>query len=136
LLGPALYERFVLPLEREIISEIDGPVVLHICGNTDLIVGAMCETRAAGISIEEQTDLKKAVETAHAKGVRVFGNIANSTLNKTPDEVYREAILALQNGTDFLCPGCGLSPNIALENIVQMKRARDDFFARPQTSDR
>jgi [methyl-Co(III) methanol-specific corrinoid protein]:coenzyme M methyltransferase len=136
LLGPALYERLVLPLESEIISEIDGPVVLHICGNTDSIVGAMCETGAAGISIEEQTDLKQAVETAHAKGVRVFGNIANSTLGRTPKEVYREAILALENGTDFLCPGCGLSPNIALENILAMKRARDDFFAKQQASDR
>jgi [methyl-Co(III) methanol-specific corrinoid protein]:coenzyme M methyltransferase len=136
LLGPALYERFVLPLEREIISEIHGPVVLHICGNTDSIVGAMCETRAAGISIEEQTNLKKAVETAHAKGVKVFGNVANSTLGRTPKEVYGEAILALQNGADFLCPGCGLSPNIALENILQLKTARDDFFAKPGASDR
>jgi [methyl-Co(III) methanol-specific corrinoid protein]:coenzyme M methyltransferase len=128
LLGPDLYERFVLPLETEIIREISGPVVLHICGNTDSIVGFMCDTGAAGISIEEQTNLKKAVETAHSKRVRVFGNVANSTLSRTPAEVYSEATTALQNGTDFLCPGCGISPNTALENILQLKRARDDYF--------
>jgi [methyl-Co(III) methanol-specific corrinoid protein]:coenzyme M methyltransferase len=136
LLGSALFEKFVLPLESEIISEIRGPVVLHICGNTDSIVEAMCDTGAAGISIEEQTNLKKAVETAHTKGRKVFGNIANATLGRTPNEVYSEASMALQNGTDFLCPGCGLSPNIALENILQLKRARDDFFAKSQASDR
>ena len=38
------------------------------------------------------------------------------------------AQLTLQNGTDFLCPGCGISPNIALENILQLKKARDDYF--------
>jgi [methyl-Co(III) methanol-specific corrinoid protein]:coenzyme M methyltransferase len=130
LLGPDLYERFVLPLEREIIREISGPVVLHICGNTDSIVGFMCDTGAAGISIEEQTNLKKAVEIAHAKGVRVFGNVANSTLSRTPAEVYSEATTALQNGTDFLCPGCGISPNTALVNILQLKKARNDYFVR------
>ena len=128
LLGPDLYERFVLPLETEIIQEIRGPVVLHICGNTDSIVGYMCVTGAAGISIEEQTDLKKAVGTAHSRRVKVFGNVANSTLSRTPAEVYSEATIALQNGTDFLCPGCGISPNTALENILQLKRARDDYF--------
>jgi [methyl-Co(III) methanol-specific corrinoid protein]:coenzyme M methyltransferase len=130
LLGPDLYERFVLPLETEIIREISGPVALHICGNTDSIVGFMCDTGAAGISIEEQTDLKRAVEIAHSKGVRVFGNVANSTLSRTPAEVYSEATTSLQNGTDFLCPGCGISPNTALENILQLKRARDDYFLR------
>jgi [methyl-Co(III) methanol-specific corrinoid protein]:coenzyme M methyltransferase len=131
LLGPDLYERFVLPLETEIIEEIGEPVVLHVCGNTDSIVRFMCCTGAAGISIEEQTDLKNAVEAAHAKGVKVFGNVANSTLSRTPAEVYSEAIAALQNGTDFLCPGCGISPNTRLENILQLKRARDDYFSRP-----
>ena len=130
LLGPALYERFALPLEKEIISEITGPVVLHICGNTDSILSLMCDTGAAGISIEEQTNLKKAVEMAHSKRVRVFGNVANSTLSRTPAEVYSEATFALQGGTDFLCPGCGISPNTALENILQLKRARDDYFSR------
>jgi [methyl-Co(III) methanol-specific corrinoid protein]:coenzyme M methyltransferase len=130
LLGPALYEMFALPLEKEIISETTGPIVLHICGNTDSILSLMCDTGAAGISIEEQTDLKKAVVTAHAKGVKVFGNVANSALSRNPDEVNTEAINALQNGTDFLCPGCGLSPNTALENILQLKRTRDNFFSR------
>ena len=129
LLGPDLYERFVLPLETQIIEEISGPVVLHICGNTDSIVGFMCDTGATGISIEEQTDLKKAAETAHAKGAKIFGNVATATLSRTPAEVYSEAIAALRNGTDFLCPGCGLSPNTALENILQLKRARDDYFS-------
>jgi [methyl-Co(III) methanol-specific corrinoid protein]:coenzyme M methyltransferase len=130
LLGPDLYEKYVLPLEREIIEEVSGPVVLHVCGNADSIIPFMCRTGAAGISIEEKTDLKKAVEAAHERGVKVFGNVANSTLNRTPDEVYLESIAALQSGTDFLCPGCGLSPNTPLQNILQLKRARDDYFMR------
>jgi [methyl-Co(III) methanol-specific corrinoid protein]:coenzyme M methyltransferase len=125
LLGPLLYEKYVLPLEREIVSEVSGPVVLHVCGNTDSIVELMCRTGAAGISIEEKANLKRAVEIAHAKGVKVFGNVATATLGSSPEESYKESIAALENGTDFLSPGCGISPNSPLENILQLKKARD-----------
>jgi [methyl-Co(III) methanol-specific corrinoid protein]:coenzyme M methyltransferase len=46
----------------------------------------------------------------------------------TPEAAYKESIGALENGTDFLCPGCGIAPRSPLENILQMKKARDDFF--------
>lgn len=130
LLSPRLWEKFVLPIEREIVSKVKGPVVLHICANTDDIIEFMCETGVAGISIEEKANMKRAVEIAHKKGVRVFGNVATATtlFSGTPEEVYKEAIAALENGTDFLCPGCGIAPRSPLENIIQLKKARDDFF--------
>lgn len=130
LLSPRLYEKFVLPHEKEIVGKVRGPVVLHICANTDSIIEMMCETGVAGISIEEKADLKRAVEIAHAKGVKVFGNVATATtlFSGTPEEVYQEAIKSLENGTDFLCPGCGIAPRSPLENILQLKKARDDFF--------
>jgi len=130
LLNPRLWEKFVLPIEKEIVSKVRGPVVLHICANTDPIIELMCETGVAGISIEEKADLKRAVEIAHQKGVKVFGNVATATtlFSGAPEQVYQEAIKALENGTDFLCPGCGIAPRSPLENIVQLKKARDDFF--------
>jgi [methyl-Co(III) methanol-specific corrinoid protein]:coenzyme M methyltransferase len=132
LLSPRFYEKFVLPLEKEIIRQIKGPVVLHICANTDSIIEMMCETGAAGISIEEKADLKRAVELARPKGVKVFGNVATATtlFSGTPEESYKEALATLENGTDFLCPGCGIAPNSPLENIRQLKKARDDFFGK------
>jgi [methyl-Co(III) methanol-specific corrinoid protein]:coenzyme M methyltransferase len=130
LLSPGLYQKLVVPLEKEIVSKVKGPVVLHICANTDDIIEMMCETGVAGISIEEKANLKQAVEIAHKKGVKVFGNVATATtlFSGTPEQVYKEAIAALENGTDFLCPGCGIAPRSPLENILQLKKARDDFF--------
>ena len=112
---------------------VKGPVVLHICGNTDPIMEMMCETGAAGISIEEKADLKRAVEIAHKKSVKVFGNVASATtiFQGTAEGVYQEAIRALENGTDFLCPGCGVAPHSPLENLLQLKKARDDYFSTP-----
>ena len=103
---------------------------MHICGNTDLIIDMMCDTGVVGISIEELANLKAAVAIAHEKGVKVFGNLSAATtlFQGTPEEVYEEATQALDNGTDFLCPGCGIAPNSPLENIVEIKKARDDYF--------
>jgi [methyl-Co(III) methanol-specific corrinoid protein]:coenzyme M methyltransferase len=130
LLSPRLYKKVVLPLEQDIIKRVKGPVVLHICGNTDKIIPLMCETGAAGLSIEEQADMKQAVETANPAGVRVFGNVSTATtlFNGAPEQCYQEAAAALDNGTNFLCPGCGVAPLSPLENLKQLRKARDEKF--------
>lgn len=132
LMSPKSWGKFMLPMLREIVDASKGPLVLHICGNTDPIVSLMCDSGVAGISIEEKADLAKAVEIAHAKGVRVFGNVATATtlFMGSPEECYDEAVAALENGTDFLTPGCGIAPMTPLENINQMRKARDDFLRR------
>jgi [methyl-Co(III) methanol-specific corrinoid protein]:coenzyme M methyltransferase len=116
----------------DIVGHAKGPVVLHICGNTDSIIPMMCDTGVVGISIEEKADLMKAVEIAHGKGVRVFGNVATATtlFSGTPQQCYREAWKALKNGTDFLAPGCGVAPQTPLVNIRQLQTARNDYFAK------
>lgn len=131
LLSPRSWEKYVLPAVAEVAAKASGPIVLHICGNTDRIIHLMCETGVAGISIEEKTDLKKAVEIAHVKGVKVFGNVstASTLFMGSPEACYREAIAALENGVDFLAPGCGIAPQSPLENILQLKKARDDYFS-------
>ena len=132
LLSPGMWKKFVQPVITDIVRHVKGPVALHICGNADPIIPMMCDTGVVGISIEEKADLKQAVETAHAKGVRVFGNVATaSTLfSGTPQQCYQEAIGALEKGTDFLAPGCGVAPQTPLENIRQLQTARNDYFAK------
>jgi [methyl-Co(III) methanol-specific corrinoid protein]:coenzyme M methyltransferase len=46
----------------------------------------------------------------------------------TPEQAYKESFEALENGTDFLCPGCGIAPGSPLENVLQLQKARDDYF--------
>jgi [methyl-Co(III) methanol-specific corrinoid protein]:coenzyme M methyltransferase len=121
-----------LPVEQKGIERVKGPVVLHICANSDPIVPMMCDTGAVGISIEEQADMKNAVEIAEGQGVRVFGNVATATtlFNGTPEACYQEATQALENGTDFLCPGCGVAPLSPMQNLKQLRIARDDYCSR------
>ncbi|MDJ0784936.1 MAG: MtaA/CmuA family methyltransferase [Desulfosarcinaceae bacterium] len=129
LMSPKFWQKLVQPVITEVVSKAKGPVVLHICANTDGIIPFMCDTGVAGISIEELADMKKAVEVAHPKNVRVFGNVATATtlFMGSVDDCYREAFKCLENGTDFLTPGCGIAPLSPLENVLQLSKARDDF---------
>jgi [methyl-Co(III) methanol-specific corrinoid protein]:coenzyme M methyltransferase len=130
LMSPRTWKQFVQPMMTDICSKAKGPIVLHICANTDLIIPMMCETGVAGISIEEKADMKKAAEVAKEKNVRIFGNVATATtlFMGTPEQCYAESIASLENGTDFLTPGCGIAPGSPLENIFQLKKARDNFY--------
>ncbi|GAB4256034.1 MAG: methylcobamide:CoM methyltransferase MtaA [Thermoleophilia bacterium] len=130
LMSPKMWDRYVKPLITDIVKSVKGPVGLHICANTDKIIASMCDTGVAAISIEEKADMKAAVEIAEPKGVAVFGNVATATtiFMGTPEAVYEESIQALENGTHFLTPGCGIAPNSPLENVKQLRRARDDYF--------
>jgi [methyl-Co(III) methanol-specific corrinoid protein]:coenzyme M methyltransferase len=129
-MSPKSFQKYVQPVLTDVVSATKGPIVLHICGDTDSIISMMCDTGVAGISIEEKSDMKGAVEVANEKGVKVFGNVATATtlFSGSAEDCYQEAITALENGTHFLTPGCGIAPNSPLENIQQLKKARDDFF--------
>lgn len=130
LMSPRTWKQFVQPMITEVVQKAKGPLVLHVCANTDSIIPFMCETGVAGISIEEKANMKAAVEIAHTKGVKVFGNVATATtlFMGTPEACYQESIAALENGCDFLTPGCGIAPGSPLMNVQQLRKARDDFF--------
>jgi [methyl-Co(III) methanol-specific corrinoid protein]:coenzyme M methyltransferase len=132
LISPRMWKKFVQPVITDIVAHAKGPVTMHICGNADPIISMMCETGVVGISVEEKTNLAKAVEIAHSKGVRVFGNVATATtlFSGTPEQNYQESWQALENGTDFLTPGCGVAPQTPLVNIRQLQKARNDYFAK------
>ncbi|MBD3869643.1 MAG: MtaA/CmuA family methyltransferase [Acidobacteria bacterium] len=129
LMSPKFWQKLVQPMLTDVVKKAKGPVVLHICANTDKLIPFMCQTGVAGISIEEKADLKAAVQVAHQYGVKVFGNVATATtlFMGSPEDCYQEAIKSLENGTDFLTPGCGVAPNAPLENVLQLVKARNAF---------
>ncbi len=138
LLSPSKWETFVGPALKRVAGRANGPVVLHICGNADRILPAMCDTGVAGISIEEKTSLAEALRIAHPKGVNVFGNVsaASTLFMGTPEDCYQESIQVLSAGIDFLCPGCGIGPRSPLRNIQQLRYARDNYFSgKPERGD-
>jgi MtaA/CmuA family methyltransferase len=128
LVGPRLYNRFVLPYEIRLIREIHamGALVrLHICGNTRRIVKGMGETGADIIDLDFLTPLAEARAGITAPRV-LLGNIdpVRALRDGTPESI--NAALAecyAQAGTDYIVgAGCEVPRATPLENVEAMTR--------------
>ncbi len=129
-----LYEKFARPYTKKVVEvahKAGVPYVLHICGNTDIIIDQMLETGADGLELDYKTDVLKAFEHMHDKAV-FFGNVDPSGVLAlgTPEMVRKKTIELLdifsQTNRFVLNSGCALPSSTPSENIEMfIKTARD-----------
>lgn len=123
LIGPDLYEQFVLPFESQLIAAIHnagGRVKLHICGNINSILPFMVHTGADIIDVDWMVPLDEARQKA-GPDVVLCGNVNPSgiLLEGTPQQVAEAAQDCLQKGGSrfILMPGCEVPPGTPIENL-------------------
>ncbi len=128
LVSPRLFRRFALPYDRRIAEashRLGLPYILHICGDTSLILDDMVATRADGLEIDYKTDA--AVAHERLKGHALFvGNIDPSGVlalgtpalvrQKTAEllDLFRDTPLFILNA------GCAIPPTTPPENLRAM----------------
>ena len=116
-IGPAKYEQFVFPAEKQLIAELPTPRVLSVCGNIDPVLHLLGETGAEAISIDQTSDL--IISRARLLDTLLFGNIDPvETLWRGNQVQVREAAnRAKEAGVDAIWPGCDVVPITPIENI-------------------
>lgn len=128
LVGPRLYNQFVQPFEKRLVSEIHALgvlVELHICGNTRRLVKGMGETQADIIDLDSLTPLAEARAAVTPRQV-LLGNIdpVRTLRDGTPASI--EAALAecyAQAGPAYIVgAGCEIPRGTPLENVDAMTR--------------
>lgn len=96
MLSPDMYEKFALPYEKKISEyahSLGLPHMLHICGNTNIILEQMVTSGADSLEMDYKTDIHKAEELM--KGRIVFsGNIDPSGVIAlgTPRQVEKKRL--------------------------------------------
>jgi MtaA/CmuA family methyltransferase len=129
-----LYTKFAKPYAKKVVDvahDCGVDYVLHICGNTDIIIDQMIETGADGLELDYKTDVKKAFNQMQDK-CTFFGNVDPSgVLAMGSVELVREETLKLldvfsQTNHFVLNSGCALPSSTPSENIVEfIKTARE-----------
>lgn len=109
-IGPARYEQFVYPPEKDLIEKLSMPCVLSVCGNMEKVLPLLAQTGANAISVDQLTDLTLAREAF--KDNLLFGNIDPvETLSRGDDAHITETVArAKEAGVDAVWPGCDLVP--------------------------
>jgi len=116
-IGPAKFEQFVFPAQRQLIANLPKPRVLSVCGNTNKSMHLLAQTGADAISVDQTNDLT-ASRTA-LKDTLLFGDIDPVVMLWQGGEYQvRDAVIrAERSGVDAVWPGCDLVPQTSLENV-------------------
>ena len=127
LIRPSMFQDFAKPALIRLADSLDGIKVLHICGDTNLIISDMVECGYHGISIEETVDI--ATVKSLAGDVKVLGNLSSkeTLLFGTQEAVKAEAKSAIDAGVDLLEPACGIAPLTPLANVIAFVKAAQEF---------
>ncbi len=123
MLSPEMYEEFLLPVHQKMIAQIDGPTIMHICGDVTPRLPMLKQTGMACFNFDWAIQPKQMAQAA-AGAFRLMGNV-NTTdlLNATPREIERQVTDNLEAGVDIISPGCAISPNCPNANLQAMARA-------------
>jgi uroporphyrinogen decarboxylase len=124
-ISPAMFQRFARPWQDRLVRELaaDGIfTVIHICGDTSLILDQLAQYPACGLELDYKTDARRAKTTVGAKHV-LFGNVDPSGVlaRGTPAQVRettRQLIEVWKPGGRFvLNAGCAIPASTPPENL-------------------
>ena len=125
MISPEMYRQFAIPYEKEIVDEAHAcqkPYMLHICGNTDLILDDMAGLGLDSVELDYKTSIRKIYDAMHDRctlsgtvdpvGVITFGSVTDVE-RKTIEllELYKDCPRLIINA------GCAIPGNAPHENI-------------------
>lgn len=122
LVGPNLYEKFVLPYEIKLLKKIQGmgaKTKLHICGNIEPYLAMLPAEHCDIIDLDWMVDIEKAVKM-HGDRVSVCGNINPVTiLESDEDGIVKqvETLIRLGNQKYIFAAGCEIPKNTPPKNM-------------------
>ncbi len=118
LVGPHHYREHLLPIHQELTAQIEGPLVLHVCGNCTDRLELFAEAGFDAYHFEWQVDARYAVEKVGQR-MSLVGNVNNSEVLYlgSPEDVYRQARYAIEAGVNIIGPECAVPLPTPIENL-------------------
>jgi [methyl-Co(III) methanol-specific corrinoid protein]:coenzyme M methyltransferase len=114
----------LLPIHQELFPQINGPVILHVCGKT---LDRMAMFAQSGVDVyhfESANDVNQAMEKV-GDVITLAGNINNPEvlLNGTPETVYNETRKVIQAGLNLIAPECAVPLTTPTDNLKAIAQA-------------
>lgn len=132
LLSAKAFRGFILPYLQRYVQAVPVPIVIHVCGKANHLVELLCETGAAGMSLDAPTDITLLKERVPPE-VMIFGNLSpvEAIMMNNPEEVRNATHRLMQAMEDFpnfgVMSGCDLPLDTPLANVAAMIRAIKEY---------
>ena len=123
MLSPEMYEQVVLPVHQRMVAGINGPTIMHICGDVMPRLHMLGSTGITCFNFDWAIPPK--VMAAAAKGkFTIMGNVNTADLlNAEPVEIERQVFENIEAGVHIISPGCAVSPKCPNANLRAMADA-------------
>jgi len=122
MLSGEMFDEFAAPyIKRSFEGVENAKTVLHICGDTTMLLDHMISTGTSALSIEEKVDPFEAVKLVDGRAALV-GNIGvvNPLLQGTPDTTREHTQAVCEAGFNVVSPGCGLAARVGKDNLMAL----------------
>lgn len=125
MISPHMYRVFALPYEKQVCDYAHAcgkPYLLHVCGNTDLILEEMVSMGADALELDYKTSIDKIYNAMHDR-CTLFGTIDPSGVLTfgSPQEVEEKTIELLKRYEDsprlVINAGCAIPQHAPHENV-------------------
>jgi MtaA/CmuA family methyltransferase len=123
------YAELLLPYHQELTKQIDGPTILHVCGNCTDRLEYFSEAGFDAYHFEWQVDAKAAVELVAGRMV-LIGNVNNpqTLLQGSPEDVHKQVRYAIDSGVDIIGPECAIPLTTPIENLKAIIAATHEGY--------
>ena len=129
LVGPYHYQELLQPIHKEITSRIEGPLILHVCGNCADRLEMFAEAGFDAYHFEWQVDARMAVEKVGHR-MSLVGNVNNPQVlyQGTPEDVHKQVRYAIEAGVNIIGPECAIPLSTPLENLKAIVSAVNEGY--------
>jgi MtaA/CmuA family methyltransferase len=129
LVSPKTYAQFLLPVHKELVQRIGGPLILHICGNCADRLRMFVEAGFDGYHFEWQVDAREAVAVVDRR-MSLVGNVNNPTalLRGGPEDVRRQVRYSVEAGVDIIAPECAVPLQTPVSNLRAVVEAAEEGY--------
>ena len=138
-ISPKHFDEFVKPYLKEMVSRLNLPTILNICGSTLRIVDKMVECGPSAIAVDERTPINEARKIVDMikPGYPLIGNLsALGVIHLGPVGKIREFVKKdIENGVDMVAPGCDFWLETPTDHIRALVDATKEFGTPPPWAD-
>lgn len=131
LVGAYHYRDLLLPLHQQIMKEINGPVILHVCGRSLDRMDYFAQTGVKAYHFESANNARKALEIVDGR-IALTGNINNpqTLLEGSPEDVRAAVRQVVADGIKLVSPECAVPLTTPVANLKALTAAcREGFTA-------
>jgi [methyl-Co(III) methanol-specific corrinoid protein]:coenzyme M methyltransferase len=129
LVGPYHYKELLLPIHQEITDQIQGPLILHVCGDCTDRLEYFSQSGVDAYHMEWQVDAKMAVEkVGHL--MSLVGNVNNMQVlyQGTPEDVHKQVRYGVAAGINIIGPECAIPLSTPMENLKAIVEAAEEGY--------